>query len=128
MSRLRRLMGGAIDGHHYRLACAVNSDFARVRGLLARDDVAGAAAAYPGPLLPGSHAPGIERHRDGLEGWLRQAVLTAGNVEALWSWVATASGDDDLLAWQKLLGLVEYTDPRRSRIAARIAALRETAR
>jgi hypothetical protein len=105
----------------------VNSDFARVRALLARDDVKGAAAAYPGPLLPGSHAPGIERQRESLHGWLRQAVLTAGDVEALWAWATTRAGEDDLLAWKRLLALVDYQDPRRSRIAASVASLRESA-
>ena len=128
LSRLRKLVGGAIDAHQYRLACSVSSDFARVRGLLARDDVVGAAAAYPGPLLPGSHAPGIERQRESLHGWLRQAVLTAGDVEALWAWATTPAGENDLLAWKRLLALVDYQDPRRSRIAARVASLRESAR
>ena len=128
LSRLRKLVGGAIDAHQYRLACSVSSDFARVRALLARDDVTGAAAAYPGPLLPGSHAPGIERQRESLHGWLRQAVLTAGDVEALWAWATTPAGENDLLAWKRLLALVDYQDPRRSRIAARVASLRESAR
>ena len=103
------------------------SDFARVRALLARDDVRARRPAYPGPLLPGSHAPGIERQRESLHGWLRQAVLTAGDVEALWAWATTPAGENDLLAWKRLLALVDYQDPRRSRIAARVASLRESA-
>jgi hypothetical protein len=124
MSRLRRLLGGAVDPDQYRLACTVDADFARVRALLSRSQLAEATASYPGPLLPDSTAPGVERERDGLEGWLRHAVVTGEDVEALWAWVATPSGDDDLLAWQRLLTLVDYADPRRSRIAARTAALR----
>jgi hypothetical protein len=122
MSRLRKLLHGAVDADKYRLACTVNSDFARVRAMLARDDVAGAAAAYTGPLLPASHAPGIERQREALDGWLRQAVLTAGDVEALWAWVTTPSGEDDLLAWKRLLAQVDYQD--RGAAASRRASQR----
>ena len=96
-----------------------------VRALLDRDAVREAAEAYPGPLLPDSVAPGIERARDELEGWLRQAVLTSDDADALWAWVRSPSGDSDLLAWQRLLAALDYTDPRRSLAVARTRALRQ---
>ena len=49
-----------------------------------------------------------------------------GTRDALWSWVRTASGDDDLVAWQRLLAAIDYADPRRSLAAARTAALRRS--
>ena len=55
----------------------VDSDVRHVRALLDRGAVREAAEAYPGPLLPASVAPGIERVRDELEGWIRQAVITS---------------------------------------------------
>ena len=124
MSRLRKLLHGAIDPHAYGLVCDVDSDLRHVRALLGHNAVGDAAAAYPGPLLPASCAPGIERARDELEGWLRQAVLTSGDADALWAWVRTRSGEEDLVAWQRLLASVDYADPRRSLAAARTAALR----
>ncbi len=124
MSRLRRLLPGALDSEGYGLTAPVASDVRRVRALLDRGAVREAAEAYPGPLLPGSVAPGIERARDELDGWVRQAVITSDDADALWAWVRSASGASDLLAWQRLLAALDYTDPRRSRAAARTRALR----
>lgn len=125
MSRLRRLLPGALDAGEYRIAGTVDTDVRRVRALLDRGAVAAAAEAYPGSLLPASMAPGIERVREELEGWLRQAVVTSDDAEALWAWVRSPSGDSDLLAWQRLLAALDYTDPRRCRAVARTRALRE---
>jgi hypothetical protein len=124
MSRLRRLLPGTLESEGYRLTAAVASDVRRVRMLLDRGAVRDAAQAYPGPLLPGSGAPCIERLRDELEGWMRQAVVTCDDADALWAWVRSPSGSSDLLAWQRLLAAVDYTDPRRSLAVARTRALR----
>jgi len=124
VSRLRKHVGPWIDTERYRLTCPVESDAGRVAGLLRAGAVREAAVRYAGPLLPTSDAPGIVRERDGLDGWLRQAVMTAEDPEALWAWVHTPSGDDDLAAWKRLLAHLEFRDPRRSRAAARVAQLR----
>jgi hypothetical protein len=125
MSRLRRLLPGLLESERYRLAGPIASDVRRVRALLDRDAVCDAAEAYPGPLLPASTAPAIERARDELEGWMRQAVLTSADADALWAWVRSSSGAKDLLAWTRLLAELAYTDPRRSQAVARIRALRQ---
>ena len=83
-----------------------------------------AAEAYPGPLLPSSEAPGVVRERERLDTWLRQAVMTADDTEALWAWVHTRTGEDDLGAWKRLLTQLEFRDPRRSLCAARVGELR----
>ena len=124
MSRLRRLLPGTIEAEGYGLLCDVDSDARHVRALLSQGAVADAAGAYPGPLLPDSQAPGIERAREELDSWVRQAVVTSDDAEALWAWVRSPGGELDLLAWQRLLGALEYTDARRSLAAARTAALR----
>jgi len=126
MSRLRKLLPGAVDREGYRLAATVDSDIERVRALLGRNAVRDAAAAYPGPLLPASVAPGIVRAREELDAWLRQAVITSGDHDALWAWVRSPSGEDDLLAWRRLLAALEYTDARRPLAVARMAALRRS--
>ncbi|MEA2301423.1 MAG: hypothetical protein QOE44_1958 [Solirubrobacteraceae bacterium] len=124
MSRLRKLLPDALEHGGCRLAGPVDSDVEHVRALLGRNAVREAAAAYSGPLLPGSTAPGIERAREELDAWLRQAVITSADAEALWAWVRSSSGSDDLLAWRRLLAALDYTDARRSLVVARMAALR----
>ena len=124
VSRLRKLLGPWIDTERYRLTCDVETDARRVEGQLAVGAVREAAEAYAGPLLPGSQAPGVARERDHLDAWLRQAVLTADDPDALWAWVHTPSGDEDLGAWKRLLAQLPYRDPRRSLCAARVTELR----
>jgi hypothetical protein len=126
MSRLRKLLPGAIEPDGYRLTCDVDADVRHVRALLGRNAVRDAAEAYPGPLLPESTAPGIERAREELDSWLRQAVITSEDPDALWAWVRSPSGEHDLVAWRRLLAALEYTDPRRSLSVVRIAALRRS--
>jgi hypothetical protein len=125
MSRLRRLLPDVFESGGYGLVGPVASDMRRVRTLLDRGAVREAAEAYPGPLLPGSESPFIERARDELDGWMRQAVITSEDRDALWAWVRSSSGDDDLLAWQRLLAAVDYADPRRSLAVSRTRALRQ---
>jgi Transcriptional regulatory protein, C terminal/GAF domain len=122
--RLRKVLGPWIDTNPYRLTIPVSSDVAQVRGLLERGDVRQAAQDYRGPLLDFSDAPGIAEARAVLDAWLRQAVLTSDDVEALWAWVRTPSGADDLPAWRRLLVNLDYEDPRRSLAASRVAGLR----
>ena len=123
--RLRKLLGKRIETDPYRLSPDVESDVARVQGLLDRGEVREAAERYEGPLLPHSEAPGVVRERDALDSWLRQAVMTADDDDALWAWVQSPSGRDDLAAWKRVLTHLGFRDPRRSLAAARIASLRE---
>ena len=52
--------------------------------------------------------------------------MTANDPEALWAWVNSAGGRDDLGAWKRLLAALEFRDPRRSLCAARIGELRRS--
>ena len=124
VSRLRKVLRGGIDAESYSLAIDIQSDLARVRGLLDRGEVRAAVQEYPGPLLPHSEAPGVVRDREALESWVHHAVMTADDGEALWAWVQCSSGQDDLPAWKRLLAQLEFRDPRRSLAAARISSLR----
>jgi hypothetical protein len=124
VSRLRKLLGPWIDTDRYRLTCDFETDVRRIEGLLTRGAVREAAEAYAGPLLPHSEAPGIVRERDRVDTWLRQAVMTADDAEALWAWVHTSTGEEDLGAWKRLLTQLEFRDPRRSLCAARVGELR----
>ena len=124
VSRLRKLLGSCIEADRYRLTCGVESDVRRIEALLAAGDVRDAAAAYPGPMLPGSEAPAVVRDRERLETWMRHSVLTADDPETLWSWVRSTGGASDLVAWKRLLAQLPFRDPRRSQAAAAVQALR----
>jgi hypothetical protein len=122
--RMRKLLGPWIESPPYRLTLQVESDVAQVRRLLEEGRIREAAERYESPMLPHSEAPGVVRARDGLEAWLRQAVMTSDDTEAMWRWVQSASGADDLAAWKRLLANLPYRDPRRSLAASRVRALR----
>jgi hypothetical protein len=124
MSRLRKLLPGALEPGGYALTCDVDSDLRDIRAQLGQGAVSEAAAAYPGSLLPHSTAPGIERAREELDSWLRQAVITSEDADALWSWVGLPAGEDDLVAWRRLLSALDYTDARRSLAVSRTITLR----
>ena len=124
VSRLRKL-GVPISSEPYRLTVPADSDVGRVQAMLRRGAVREAAEAYTGPLLPLSDAPGVVRHRDELDGWLRHAVLTGGDREALWAWVQSPAGSDDVGAWKHALAGLDFHDPRRSQAAAQLGRLRE---
>jgi hypothetical protein len=126
VSRLRKLLGPLIDTDRYRLTSDVETDVRRVEGLLRAGAVRAAAEEYPGPLLPDSEAPGIVHAREQLDAWLRQAVMTANDPEALWAWVNAPTGSDDLAAWKRLLSGLEFRDARRSLCAARVGELRRS--
>ena len=124
MARLRKLLGPWITSEPYRIRGDVDCDVGRVQELLRRGEVTRAAEEYQGPLLPHSEAPGVVRERDTLERWIRHAVMTADDREALWAWLQSPAGRDDLPAWKALLPHLDYRDPRRSRAAARVGHLR----
>src|SRR3954471_8047381 len=126
VSRLRKLLGPWIDTERYRLTCDVETDVRRVEGLLRAGAVREAAEAYAGPMLPDSEAPAIVEAREQLDAWLRQAVMTSDDVDALWAWVNAPTGREDLSAWKRLLAALEFRDPRRSLCAARVGELRRS--
>lgn len=122
--RLRKLLGPCIEEGRYRFSCAVSSDLMTVTGLLHRGEIAQAAALYRGALLPESRAPAVVEQRERLNRWIRQSILAAGDPEALWPWLKTSAGAEDLLSWQRLLAVLPFHDPRRSLAASRVSALR----
>jgi hypothetical protein len=124
VSRLRKLLGGWIDAERYRLCVDVECDVGRVRDLLEGGARREAAERYKGQLLPHSEAPGVVRQRDALDAWVRHAVMTADDDAALWAWLQSPSGWEDLPAWKRLLAHLNFHDPRRSLAAAHIRSLR----
>ena len=124
ISRLRRLLGPCIRTEPYRLEAEIRSDIATVQKLLRNGEVSEAAALYRGPVLPRSEAPGVTDLRIELEGWTRRAVMASDDIEALWAWLTTPSGEDDMQAWKRFLSSVPHDDGRRGLAAARLERLR----
>jgi hypothetical protein len=50
--------------------------------------------------------------------------MSADDREALWAWAQCPSGCDDLPAWKRLLTPLDFRDPRRTLVAARVRWLR----
>jgi hypothetical protein len=125
VSRLRRLLGPCVVlTDPYRLDAVVESDVAEVERRLGDGQAREAAERHVGPLLPRSDAPGIVDLRRELEGWTRRTVMAAGDSEALWAWLQTPAGEDDMHAWKRFLTSIPHGDGRRGLAAARLERLR----
>lgn len=124
VSRLRRAVGPLLGGSRpYRLGAPLRTDLDTVRDLLAAGDVHAALTAYPGPVLPRSVAPGVERLREELSAEVRGAVVASGDVGVLGRWLASDEGADDHAAWRRLAALAAPGTPAAARARARLALL-----
>jgi hypothetical protein len=124
LCRLRKGFAPWIYTEHNRVKLEIDSDFLVVGRLLRAGRVREGARLYPAPLLPRSEAPGVVEAREQLDAWVRSAVMTSGDQEALWTWLKSDSGSDDALAWKRLLAHLDYADPRRSLTVSRLGQLR----
>jgi hypothetical protein len=116
LARLRRLLGmGVIGSRPYRIAVPVESDVAVVERKLGAGAVTAAAAAYAGPLLPGSQAPAVVRLRRRLADGLRAALVSGHDPDLLADWAHAPWGEDDLDVW-RALAAVRPTGPVRARL------------
>ncbi|MFF7899210.1 GAF domain-containing protein [Streptomyces sp. NPDC088817] len=123
LARLRRVLGtGVLASRPYRLTVPVGSDAAAVQHRLETGAVAAAAAAYSGPLLPGSQAPAVVRLRRRLADGMRSALIARRAPDLLADWVHTPWGEDDLDVWRALVA-VQPTATARARLAALEAEL-----
>jgi hypothetical protein len=124
LSRLRRILGPEVlHSRPYRLLIDVEADFVTVTRLLETGRVADALAAYAGPLLPSSDAPGVVRLRRRVENELRTSVLTSGDARLVQSWVRSPWGADDLEIWETYASLLPTGSPGRSLVTLRARQL-----
>jgi hypothetical protein len=129
LSRLRRLVGADLLGSRpYRLLGPLETDLARVRGLLDRGAAGAALDAYAGPVLPRSTAPGVVAARRRTAAALRGGVLRSRRPELLLRWTALPEARDDAAAWQACLEALPAGSPRRGAVAAHLLALRRAPR
>jgi hypothetical protein len=122
MSRLRTLLGGCLSARPYRLDADVDADVHEVTALLAAGEVTRALARYRGPLLADSEVERIVAARDELAAATRRAALDAGG-DALWMWLDSDHGRDDVEAVHRFARAAEPDDPRRDAAAARLRLL-----
>jgi hypothetical protein len=125
VSRMRALLGPRIGTDPYRIEVPFESDIDVVRRLLRQGRPAEAAELHGEGVLPRSEAPGVIELRDELERWVRNAVMTSDDPDALWSWVSRPAGAYDLPAWVRFLSAVAYEDGRRPLAAAHVTRLRQ---
>jgi hypothetical protein len=124
LSRFRRTLGpDLLDSRPYRLRTVVDADFLAVTRLLEEGRVDAALDAYPGPLLPGSDAPGIARLRTDLEVQARAAVRASHDPRLLDTWTRSPWGADDLEMWQALATALTPHSPRAPLARARAVQL-----
>ena len=108
LSRLRASLPGlALSGRPYRIAAGVHTDVARVRALLAKGEVAGAVAAYPGPILPSSGSPEVQAERELLHREIRSAVMRSDDPTVVLTFANGASNRDDVLVWRHAVQLAD---------------------
>jgi hypothetical protein len=123
LARLRRLLGPSLlASRPYRLTVPVESDVAVVERRLETGAVIAAAAAYAGPLLPGSQAPAVVRLRCRIADGLRTALIARRDPDLLADWAHAAWGEDDLDVW-RALAAVRPTAAVRARLASLEAEL-----
>jgi hypothetical protein len=112
LSRLRRILGPELlDSRPYRLRAEVDADFLTVTRLLDRGRVKDALAAYAGPLLPSSDAPGVVRLRNRIDSRLRAAVLTGGDPALIQTWLGEPWAADDLEMWEAYAATLPANSP-----------------
>lgn len=105
----------------YRLPADIETDAHQVVSLLDRGAHRVALAAYRGPVLPDSAAPGVEEFRDSVRSALREALLAEASVDVLLSYADTADGADDDEVLRLALTMLPARSPRRAGIVARLA-------
>lgn len=123
LSRLRVLLGAVeLRSKPYRLP-PLASDLNDVRSELDAGRLRSAVARYRGPVLPASHAPGVQRLRDDLHRGLRGRLLATGDPDALLAFADTPFGREDLAVWALAAATMPPSSPRRPEVRQHLDAL-----
>lgn len=107
----------------YRLPAELDTDAHQVVSLLDRGAHRVALAAFRGPVLPDSVAPGVEEFRESVRLALREALLTEASVDVLLAYATTHDGEDDLEVLRLALEMLPARSPKRAALVARIARI-----
>lgn len=109
----------------YRLTVPLETDAQHLVSLLDRGAHRVALAAYRGPVLPDSVAPGVEQLRDRVRTALREALMAEAGVDVLVAFADTAEGAGDVELLRLCLEMLPARSPRRAGLVARIEKLEE---
>jgi transcriptional regulator of acetoin/glycerol metabolism len=124
MSRLRSVLGAVrLDSRPYRLGEGLHSDIEDLRAALATGNVGLAVELYPGPLLPGSDAPGVVSLRETLHFDLRAALIASGDPDPLLRFGDTDHGRDDWQIWQAAAANLDPHSSRWPQVAEHLSGL-----
>jgi hypothetical protein len=125
MVRLRRVLA-AVDptlvpvSRPYRLPRPLDLDASRCLAFLDRGAHRVALGAYAGPVLPGSHAPGIHGIRTEVSVRLREAMLTDAAADTLLAYARIDEAAFDAEVWRTCLRLLPSRSPKRATVVARL--------
>jgi hypothetical protein len=128
MVRLRRVLERTAahllpTSRPYRLPVELETDAHQVISLLDRGAHRVALAAYRGPVLPDSVAPGVEEFRDSVRGALREALLAEASVDVLLAYADTGDGAADVEVMTLALSMLPARSPKRAGLVARLERL-----
>ncbi|MCT9819484.1 GAF domain-containing protein [Microbacterium sp. W1N] len=107
----------------YRLTTELETDAHQLLSLLGRGAHRVALAAYRGPVLPDSTAPGVEEFRSTVSSTLRDALVAEASVDVLLAYADTADGADDDDVLRLALSLLPARSPKRAALVARVERL-----
>jgi hypothetical protein len=123
LSRLRSQLGPVpLESRPYRLP-QLTSDIDDLRADLRNGRLRAAVARYRGPVLPASHAPGVEQIRDDLHRQLRGRLLAGSDPDALLAFADTAYGRDDFDLWSRALAVLAPSSSRVPEVAEHLREL-----
>ncbi|KEP74919.1 transcriptional regulator [Microbacterium sp. SUBG005] len=107
----------------YRLPDGLETDAQHVLSLLDRGAHRVALAAYSGPVLPESDAPGVVEVRESVRSALREALIAEAGVDVLLAYAETLDGRDDDEVLRLCLSMLPARSPKRAGLVARIERL-----
>lgn len=109
----------------YRLERRLELDASRVLAFLDRGAHKVALAAYAGPLLPTSSAPGVLDIRAELSARLREALLADAAVETLLAYANSDEASQDVEVWRECLRLLPAKSPKRAGLVAHLQRIED---
>jgi len=107
----------------YRLPDGLETDAQQVVSLLDRGAHRVALAAYRGPVLPDSVAPGVAEVRESVRQALREALIEEAGLDVLLAYADTVDGREDAEVLRLCLGMLPARSPKRAGLVSRIERL-----
>lgn len=124
VSRLRSTLGEDLLGSRpYALRASLASDVGRVRAAIEAGRLGDAVAAYAGPVLPPSEAPGVVAVREDLRLLLRGHLVASADAEALLAYGQSSEGRDDRDVWTAAVQALPAGSPRRAFVEQHLVEL-----